>query len=394
MSADVSLARYGDGNATFYFNSFPDIGARNLDNGIVDPAVQFLHLSPLSPEAHDPLTFFAQASDDIGLASLAVYWRRLDLTGGEGSTGWVPLYDDGMHGDGGMLDGRFAGTLEGGFPDGAQVEFYIRGVDLSDGETTLPGSPIFTSPGLPIRNYSLAVGSAKDIAGGLQISEVVAHGIGLIVDEAGEAEDWIEVRNTGELRISLDGLGLAQSTSPDPREVMRFPVGTALAPGEYLIVWADSDITQGPLHAPFKLSDDGELVVLVGTTGMGATAVAGGLEWPAVGKGEAYAVIGVPGASFTRIQPPSPGTQNLLGTGIEVLPADGSGVFEFVFPTAPTRVGTGGGGTGIGWILEMSGSMRPGTWQAIGDGSVGGIERVHRVSPEPGEKRFFRVRDR
>ena len=146
MGSNVSLARYGDANATFYFNSFPDVGEQNLDNGVVDPDLRFLHVSPVSPRGGEPLKFIAEASDDIGLASLAVYWRRLDGTAGE--DGWVPLYDDGMHGDGGMLDGRFAGTLASGFPDGAEVEFYIRGIDLSDAETTLPGAAIFTTPGL------------------------------------------------------------------------------------------------------------------------------------------------------------------------------------------------------------------------------------------------------
>jgi hypothetical protein len=37
---------------------------------------------------------------------------------------------------------------------------------------------------------------------------------------------------------------------------------TTLAPGDYLVVWADEQPEQGPFHAPFKLDADGEDVFL------------------------------------------------------------------------------------------------------------------------------------
>ncbi len=43
-----------------------------------------------------------------------------------------------------------------------------------------------------------------------------------------------------------------------------FPKGTTLAPGDYLIIWADEDGNGNPgLHANFKLSRDGETVMLI-----------------------------------------------------------------------------------------------------------------------------------
>ena len=41
-----------------------------------------------------------------------------------------------------------------------------------------------------------------------------------------------------------------------------FPNNTTIAPGGYLIVWADNDTNQSGLHANFKLSGTGEQVML------------------------------------------------------------------------------------------------------------------------------------
>jgi hypothetical protein len=43
-----------------------------------------------------------------------------------------------------------------------------------------------------------------------------------------------------------------------------FPKGTTLAPGAYIIVWADEEGHANPgLHANFKLGKDGETVMLI-----------------------------------------------------------------------------------------------------------------------------------
>ena len=42
-------------------------------------------------------------------------------------------------------------------------------------------------------------------------------------------------------------------------------------PGDYLLIWCDEDISQGNQHTNFKLSADGETVVL--TSGNGITII-------------------------------------------------------------------------------------------------------------------------
>jgi hypothetical protein len=48
---------------------------------------------------------------------------------------------------------------------------------------------------------------------------------------------------------------------------MEFPAGISIPANGYLIVWADEDGSQGPLHASFKLSAAGETLSLVDTQG-------------------------------------------------------------------------------------------------------------------------------
>lgn len=103
-----------------------------------------------------------------------------------------------------------------------------------------------------------AIGAWTPVAG-LVLNEVMAKNSSTIADEAGEFEDWIEIANTGGAVIDLTGLGLTDHLEGTPDFV--FPAVT-LAPGEYLVVWADEDTGQGPLHAPFKLDADGEDVFL------------------------------------------------------------------------------------------------------------------------------------
>ena len=59
------------------------------------------------------------------------------------------LLDDGMSGDEGMLDGLYSGVLEG-LPNGAEVQFYLESMDVSELTVTTPGNTTFAQPGQPV----------------------------------------------------------------------------------------------------------------------------------------------------------------------------------------------------------------------------------------------------
>ena len=99
----------------------------------------------------------------------------------------------------------------------------------------------------------------------VRINEVLASNSRSLEHE-GTTPDYIELFNDGTATIDLSGMSLTDDAS-DPRKFV-FPAGTTLGAGEYLLVYADSEMTSG-LHAGFKLSSSGEVVYLFDTVANG-----------------------------------------------------------------------------------------------------------------------------
>jgi len=97
------------------------------------------------------------------------------------------------------------------------------------------------------------------------INEIMASNQTYITDENGENEDWIELYNTSNTEVSLSGWVL--SDNPDNLTKWDFPTNTSIPAFGYIIIWADEDSSQGPLHANFKLSAAGEQLLLINNTG-------------------------------------------------------------------------------------------------------------------------------
>jgi len=91
----------------------------------------------------------------------------------------------------------------------------------------------------------------------ITINELVASNDSTsnISDAQDEHEDWIELYNNSDQRINLSGVYL--SNDETDLEKWAIPIGTFLAPNEYLIIWADEDEEQIGLHANFKISKSG-----------------------------------------------------------------------------------------------------------------------------------------
>ncbi len=116
--------------------------------------------------------------------------------------------------------------------------------------------------------------AAVDVAGArLVINEISAVG-----------EEWVELYNAGSSPVDLSNVQLADSESdggPRASRAMRFPSGTMLSPGQYVLVLANqSDAGVGPqtrcldggpttcFHATWSLSASrGEVVWVLGSTG-------------------------------------------------------------------------------------------------------------------------------
>ncbi|MEK7256371.1 MAG: lamin tail domain-containing protein, partial [Bacteroidota bacterium] len=95
---------------------------------------------------------------------------------------------------------------------------------------------------------------------GLVINELVATNTAGATDPAGENDDWIELFNPGSEPVDLSYFFLTDEFRTPLQ--WKFPAGTTIEPGGYLIVWADKNDLQPGLHANFKLSKTGETLML------------------------------------------------------------------------------------------------------------------------------------
>lgn len=100
------------------------------------------------------------------------------------------------------------------------------------------------------------------------ISEFVAKNNQGIVDEDGQHGDWVEIHNPTSIPQSMEGWYLTDDATRKTK--WKFPA-VSIAPGGFLLVWADGKDRRSPaapLHANFSLDADGEYLALVRPDGV------------------------------------------------------------------------------------------------------------------------------
>jgi len=135
------------------------------------------------------------------------------------------------------------------------------------------------------------------------LNEVLASNEGVVSDGHGDADDFIELYTAGSVTAEIGGWHL----SDDPGKIgWAAPEGTIIAPGGMLLIWCDGQPDQGVLHAAFKLSADGESVLLWDDHGQELWSEAFGPQAPDVSYGRA------PDGSehWTTFAAPTPGASN------------------------------------------------------------------------------------
>jgi hypothetical protein len=90
-----------------------------------------------------------------------------------------------------------------------------------------------------------------------------------IHDPNGDYDDWIEIYNFSDTPMDLAGMYL--SDKPDDPTKWHVPSGypsqTTVPANGFIVFWADEETYEGPLHADFKLSADGEDILLSDANG-------------------------------------------------------------------------------------------------------------------------------
>ncbi|TWU03414.1 lamin tail domain-containing protein [Neorhodopirellula pilleata] len=139
--------------------------------------------------------------------------------------------------------------------------------DVSDGRRTIYGLTSFIEDRSTFLASALSQYDLEPESVEVYINEIMADNDATIEDpdEAGAFEDWIELYNPGTTSVDLSGFYLSDDAE-DPTQ-WRFPSGSTIDAGGYLLIWADGDTDQGDDHAAFRLSAGGESVLLYNTDG-------------------------------------------------------------------------------------------------------------------------------
>ena len=108
---------------------------------------------------------------------------------------------------------------------------------------------------------------------GVIISEICSANTSLLEDMDGDFSDWIELYNSGDENVSLQGWSLSDSV--DERNKWIFP-DLSLKPGDLQIIFAsgkDRRDSGSEIHTSFKISANGETLLLSNTHGQVVDAI-------------------------------------------------------------------------------------------------------------------------
>lgn len=212
------------------------------------PAVSGVHQTPGKPTASSEVWVTAAVKASAGVQDVFLNYRT------RGPFLRVQMHDDGKHHDGAPGDGVYGGRIPPQGP-GQQVDYFLEARCAA----SAGGAMVFEPRTAAHAPFTFVVEP------GLRVSEFLAVNNTGIRDEKGEQEDWIEILNPTGQTLPLDGLYLTDNLSKPTR--WKFPAGHSLAPDATLLVWADDEAGEGPLHATFKLDRDGEEIALIDRDG-------------------------------------------------------------------------------------------------------------------------------
>ncbi len=207
------------------------------------------------PTQSDNVAVRVLAFDNEGLAKVELF-----INTGSGYNATL-MNDNGLTGDVKAGDSLYTAVIPAQ-ATGTRVQYYAVATDLIGQKDNWPND----AP-TDYQAYTVDYVPPK-----LRITEVLAVNNTINIDEAGEYDDWFELYNDDAKSVNLAGMYVSSSLGA-PR-AFKLP-SKDLAPGSYLVIWADDDTDQGLLHANFKLSADGEEVGIFETVDHGNVLIHG-----------------------------------------------------------------------------------------------------------------------
>jgi hypothetical protein len=200
---------------------------------------------PDEPIANQPVQITAEIGRGVAVKTVILYYAAGRLESFQD----VPMSKDGA---------VYIGEIPA-FPAGKKIRYYIEARSVKPG-----GATTFFPTQTEFAPLTYRVTASHADTSPVVINELMASNTKSLADPQGENDDWIELHNVSDDAVDLSGMYLTDNQN-NPRK-WQFPDDTQIAPGGYLIVWADEDGNAEPgLHANFKLSRNGETVILVDT---------------------------------------------------------------------------------------------------------------------------------
>lgn len=228
----------------------------NAEMNVTGPAISDATLQSTggiwaNPVSGETAKVTATVTSTDGIAGVFLYYSVALY----GNFSKIEMFDDGQHNDGASGDGIFGAAIPA-FSAGTYVRFYVEAIS---GNTA--GTRAYLPAGAEHDVFMYQVTAAWAGSSPVVINEILASNQAAETDEQGEHEDWIELYNTSNQNVDLSGFYLTDN--PSNLDKWDFPSGTVIPPFGYLVLWADEDSSQGPLHCNFKLSAAGEFLALL-----------------------------------------------------------------------------------------------------------------------------------
>ncbi len=232
------------------------IASLSVDPEIIAPVPTISNVLTSTTATGVPVHITATISGGVSVAKVQL-WARENPTKTYAD---LVMLDDGLSGDGAAGDGVYGALLPYTGVPGQRVNYYVSAT-TQNAFRSMSFEPMRAEMD-PLELVFQAVAGPGDIV----INEFLAKNNNVLQDEAGSFEDYIELYNKSPNSLDLSGMYMSDSFLT-PTE-WQIPAGTIIGAGQTLLIWADEDLTDGPLHADFKLGTSGDDIGLWDTDGV------------------------------------------------------------------------------------------------------------------------------
>jgi hypothetical protein len=134
--------------------------------------------------------------------------------------------------------------------DNVNTQWLVNDVATAGAENTVTGSNPWAETAL------------------LRINELMSINKGYLEDpdDPDKYPDWFEIYNPGTTTVNMGGMFITDTMYNTKK--WRVPEGVTIAPGSYLIFWADAQPEQGSMHTSFVIDSSGEELALYQADGV------------------------------------------------------------------------------------------------------------------------------